>query len=178
MFTKKMSARMLTLAGATALALGGMSGTQAATEQADLEVTATVTASCTIATTAVDFGAYDPVTANLSAAIEQTGEVTVACTNGSAVKVTLGQGLNPDSGATSTDADPARRMKNAGTDYLSYTLYSEGTRTTEWGNTALTGLAHTGTGTTAHLTVYGTLPGGQNVPVGSYSDTVVATVTF
>ena len=41
-----------------------------------------------------------------------------------------------------------------------------------------TGLAYTGTGASQDLTVYGTLPGGQNVPVGSYSDTVVATITF
>ena len=178
MFTKKMSARMLTVAGATALALGGMSSTQAATAQADLTVTATVAANCSIATTAVDFGAYDPVTANASAAILQTGKVSVSCTTGSAVKVTLGQGLYPDTGATSTDADPARRMRDGTTHYLSYTLYSETTRTTEWGNTAGTGVSYTGIGSSEDLTVYGTLPGGQNVPVGSYSDTVVATVTF
>ncbi len=176
MFTKKMSARMLTVAGATALALGGMSGTQAATQQADLSVTATVAANCTIATTAVDFGAYDPVTTNATTPILQTGRVTVSCTTGSAVKVTLGQGLFADTG--SSDTAPVRRMKNGGTNYLNYTLYSEGTRTTAWGNTALTGLAHTGTGTSTDLTVYGTLPAGQNVPVGSYADTVVATVTF
>ncbi len=30
----------------------------------------------------------------------------------------------------------------------------------------------------ARCRVYAQLPGGQNVPVGSYSDTVVATITF
>ena len=61
MFTKKMSARMLTVAGATALALGVVSGTQAASPQtANLSVTATVSANCTISTTAVAFGEYDP----------------------------------------------------------------------------------------------------------------------
>ena len=177
MFTKKMSARMLTVAGATALALGGMSGTQAASPQtANLSVTATVAANCTIATTAVDFGAYDPVTANASAAILQTGKVSVSCTTGSAATVTLGQGAHSDTG--SSDADPARRMSDGTTHFLTYTLYSEPTRTTEWGNTTPTGLAYTGTGASQDLTVYGTLPGGQNVPVGSYSDTVVATITF
>ena len=43
MFTKKVSARLLTVAGATALVLGAMSGAQAASPQtANLTVQATV----------------------------------------------------------------------------------------------------------------------------------------
>jgi spore coat protein U-like protein len=177
MFTKRVSARLLTVAGATALALGGMSGTQAASPQtADLTVQATVDANCTIATTAVDFGSYDPVTANLSADKTGTGLVTVLCTTGAAATVTLGQGANADTG--STDAAPARRMKHGTADFLDYTLYSDSGRTTVWGNTAPTGYAYTGTGASEDLTVYGTLPGGQNKPGGAYTDTVVATITF
>ena len=47
-----------------------------------------------------------------------------------------------------------------------------------WGGTAASDVPHTGTGTETSLTVYGRIPAGQNVPAGSYSDTVVATVTF
>jgi spore coat protein U-like protein len=65
-----------------------------------------------------------------------------------------------------------------GTDVLKYDLYSDSGRTTVWGNTAGTGKTHTGTGSSTDLTVYGTLPHGQNKSVGSYSDTVLATVTF
>ena len=57
-------------------------------------------------------------------------------------------------------------------------MYSDAGRTTTWGDTAGTGKADTGTGTTSTLTVYGQVAAGQNVPVGSYADTVVATVTY
>ncbi len=177
MFTKKVSARLLTVAGATALVLGGMSGTQAASPQtANLTVQATVDANCTITTTAVDFGSYDPIVANLSADLNGQGTVTVLCTTGAATKVTLGQGLNADTG--SDDTVPLRRMKHSTADFLTYTLYSDAGRTTVWGNTAGTGKAHTGSGSSTNLTVYGTLAHGQNMPVGAYTDTVVATITF
>jgi spore coat protein U-like protein len=176
MFTKKVSARLLTVAGATALVIGAMSGAQAATQTDNLTVQATVAANCTITTTAVDFGNYDPVVANLSADLNAQGKVTVLCTTGASTTVTLGQGANADTG--STDTAPVRRMKHSTADFLSYTLYSNSGRTTAWGNTAPTGVAHTGTGSSTDLDVFGTLLHGQNVPVGVYTDTVVATVTF
>jgi len=51
------------------------------------------------------------------------------------------------------DAAPARQMAN-GANRLSYDLYSDAARTTVWGNTAGTGLGHTGTGAAVALTVY------------------------
>jgi spore coat protein U-like protein len=175
MFTKKMSARMLTVAGATALALGVVSGTQAATEVANLGVSATVSANCTIATTPVAFGQYDPVVAHASADLGATGTVSVTCTNGAPVTITLGQG--PDPGASSTDAVPVRRMKS-GANYLSYQLFQEGTHDNIWGNDASSDVANTGNGLNQDITVYGLVTGGQNVPTGNYADTIVATVTF
>lgn len=176
MFTKKMSARMLTVAGATALALGVVSGTQAASPQtANLSVTATVSANCTISTTAVAFGEYDPVVTNASTVLDATGKVSVTCTNGAPSLITLGQGPDPD--AASTDAAPVRRMKS-GSNYLSYQLYSEATHTTVWGNDATSDVPNTGTGANQDITVYGRVPAGQNVPTGNYTDTVVATITF
>jgi spore coat protein U-like protein len=141
----------------------------------NLSVTATVSANCTISTSAVAFGAYDPISTNASSALNGTGSVTVTCTNGSGATVTLGQGSNADTG--SSDTAPLRRMK-AGSNFLNYALYSDTNRSTVWGNTAGTGVAHTGTGSAATLTVFGQIAGGQNAASGSYSDTVVATVTF
>ena len=89
--------------------------------------------------------------------------------------MTLGQGANPD--GASSDAVPVRQMTD-GTNFLTYFLFQETGRTTVWGNTALTGVAHTGTGTLTAITVFGRLGAGQNVPAGSYTDTVVATITF
>lgn len=176
MFNRKLNARMLIAAGTAVLAVGAVSSTDAATATSNLAVTASVTANCTIATAPVAFGAYDPVSANATTALNGTGTVNVTCTNGATTTVTLGQGSNPAGGSTA--AAPARQLKDGGTDLLTYSLYSDPGRTTVWGDTAGTGVAHTGTGTLTALTVYGAVGAGQNVPAGNYSDTVVATITF
>ena len=178
MFTKKVSARLLTVVSATALALGVTSGTQAGTATANLNVQATVDANCTISTTGVDFGSYDPIVTNLTTDLTAPagGKVTLLCTNGASATVTLGQGANADTGSTA--GNPERRLKHGTTDYLTYTLYSDAGLTTEWGDTGPTGVAHAGTGASADLDVYGVVPQAQNVPVGTYTDTVLATVTF
>ncbi|HEV2271319.1 MAG TPA: spore coat U domain-containing protein [Steroidobacteraceae bacterium] len=173
---KRLNGRLLGLTATSALFLAASSATQAGTATSSLSVTATVSANCTITTAPVAFGAYDPIVTNATNPLDGTGTVTVTCTNGSAVAVTLGQGTNAAGG--STDAAPARQMKDAGTDLLAYTLYQDSGRTTVWGNTVGTSVSDTGNGTAQSLTVYGAVAAGQNVPAGSYSDTVVATVTF
>jgi spore coat protein U-like protein len=171
MFMKKMSARTVAVAGGIALALGGVSGTQAATD--DLDVSATVVANCTITANALDLGDYDPVGANAAAAATATTTLSVACTSGATADVTLGQGSN--AGAGSTDADPNRRLTD-GTNFLNYGLFTDVGRTDEWGNTVATGVAYTGTGSVTSITVYGSIPAAQIVPAGVYNDTVVATI--
>lgn len=176
MLKTKTSARMLALAGATALVVGATSGSQAATT-ANVSVTATVTARCDISTTtAVAFGAYDPVGANVSTDVEEEGVLAVTCTNGAEATVTLDEGDHADTGSTA--ANPTRRMSDGETveSFLGYSLYTDSGYQTEWDG--VTGQAYTGTGTADTLTVYAVLPGGQNVPAGSYSDTVVATITL
>ncbi len=148
----------------------------AATATANLSVTASVSATCSISTTALGFGAYDPVGANNASPLDGTGNVIVTCTNGASAALTLGQGSNAAAG--STDAVPVRRMKNAGGVFLSYSMYTDAAHTTIWGNTSGTSVAQTGSGTASSVTVYGRIPAGQNVASGAYADTVVATVTF
>ena len=62
--------------------------------------------------------------------------------------------------------------------YVSYELYRDTTRLLRWG----TGLGNestgTGSGSSQSLTVYGQVPLQPSVNVGSYTDTIVATVTF
>jgi spore coat protein U-like protein len=174
--TKRRVARITAL-GLGLLAWGAVAvgPALAATATANLSVTADVSANCTISTSAVAFGAYDPVSANASTPRNGTGTVTVTCTSGASATITLDQGSNANTG--STDAVPLRRMASGGS-RLSYFLYQEAGHTTVWGNTAGTGVAHTGTGTASAITVYGQITQGQNVPAGSYADTVVATVTY
>ncbi|HLS97556.1 MAG TPA: spore coat U domain-containing protein [Porticoccaceae bacterium] len=168
--------RTLALASAAAAALFSGTASHAATATDNLAVSATVSANCTIATGALAFGAYDPISANASADLDATGTVTVTCTDGAAVAISLGQGANADTG--STDAAPLRRLTD-GTDHLTYSLFSDSGRTTVWGNDATVDVETAGTGVAEEHTVYGRITAGQtDASAGSYSDTVVATVTF
>jgi spore coat protein U-like protein len=146
------------------------------TATGSLSVTAAISNNCTISTAAVAFGAYDPIGANLATALVGTGTITTTCTSGSAPVITLGQGAN--AGGGSTDPVPVRQMANAA-NRMAYSLYSDSGRTTVWGNTVATAPGSVaGTDVAQNFTVYGRIPAAQNLPSGSYADTVVATVTF
>lgn len=157
--------------------VAGATVAHAATSTANLAVSATVTANCSIsATSALNFGAYDPVVANAASDLDGTGTISVTCTSGAPATITLGQGANADTGSTA--AAPLRRMTDGSTNFISYSLYSDSSRTVIWGDDATVDVATTGTGAAEAHTVYGRIASAQNVPAGSYSDTVVATVTF
>jgi spore coat protein U-like protein len=174
-YMKKTSINALRAAVAAALAIAA-AGAHATDATSSLPVSATVANNCSIATSAVAFGAYDPISANKSSNLTGAGQVSVSCTLNAVTTVQLGQGANADTG--STDAAPARRMTKGPGVFLGYQLYSENTRTTVWGNTAVTGVSHTGTGGAVNIAVYGAVAFGQAVPAGDYNDTVVATVSF
>ena len=144
----------------------------AGSQTANLSVTASVAANCTISTSPVAFGAYDPVSANAVTALNGTGTVTVACTKGAVATVDLGQGANY--------LAPNRQM-NAGANLMIYQLYQDAARTQVWGSTVPTGTTQTYNSASkapTNLTVYGQVPAGQNVGIGIYSDTVLATINY
>lgn len=175
----KLFASSLTLA---LLAAAGLASAASATQ--NLTVSASVANNCTIATTAVAFGSYDPIVANAAAGANLNngaGKVTVTCTKkSSGVTLALGNGSNFAAGA--------RRMTD-GTDMLAYELYQPPSAvpstactfpgTTVWnGTNTLAPAAAAFDGTAKDFFVCGTIAKGQNVQVGSYADTVVATVNF
>ncbi len=146
-----------------------------ATTTANLSVTATVTATCAVATSPVAFGVYDPTGADLDTA----GAVTITCTSGTTYSVALDAGASP-----STPGDATTRRMVDGANFLPYALYLDAGRATVWGDglngTSLNPTAgtFTGDGTAQARTVYGRITAGQYVPPGAYADTVVATVTY
>jgi spore coat protein U-like protein len=113
--------------------------------------------------------------AHAASALDGTGAVTITCTTGATAAILLGQGGTPD--GSSTDAVPLRRMTD-GTNFLNYFLYSNAGFTTVWGNDGTVDVEATGDGEADLHIVYGLVTAAQNVPGGSYTDTVVATVTF
>jgi len=168
-------ASVLIIAGTAVASTGLAAPSIAGTESSNLSVSATVIPNCTISAFPVTFGNYDPIVANFAADQGGGGTVLTSCTTGSPATITLGQGANPNGG--SSDSTPLRRMA-FNSNRLEYFLYQDLSKTTVWGNTPATGLTTTGTGNPSPTIVYGKIPAGQNVPVGTYTDTVVATVTF
>ena len=172
---------LATLLGVSAAVLAPKA--HAGQAQQNLAVSAQVNANCTISTSALAFGSYDPVVANASTALNGTGSVTIACTKGSAPNITLDNGAN--------FASSTRNMKNTGnTDLLQYALYqppntTPGTACTfpgtqAWGTSGAAIFTPTSpTGKAARTyNVCGTVSAGQDISVGTYQDTVVATVNF
>ncbi|MES2390274.1 MAG: spore coat protein U domain-containing protein [Acidobacteriota bacterium] len=130
-------------------------------------VSATVQATCLISATAMSFGTYTGVVAN------STSTVSVTCTSTTPYSVSL------DAGATSGATTTTRKMKATGANVLSYALFSDSSRTVNWGNVISTDtVAGTGNGASQAITVYGQVAAGQYVTPGAYSDTITATVTY
>jgi len=144
----------------------------AAQQTANLNVTASVAANCTITTSPVAFGAYDPVVANASTDLTASGSVNVACTKGTPATIDLGNGGNLSGGS--------RRM-GSGSDFLNYALYKDAARTQVWGSGLAGGSTaayNAATKASTAVTVYGTVPQNQDVTVGAYSDVVLATINY
>src|SRR5688572_26333093 len=66
---------LIALATVAALPLFGSSTLDGQSASASLTVTASVAKNCTISTTPVNFGAYDPVAANATAPLDGTGTI-------------------------------------------------------------------------------------------------------
>jgi spore coat protein U-like protein len=153
------SLRLSCLAAAVALAL--LTGVP--------EAIAQLGGSCSISTTGVAFGTYDVFSPSPRTS---TGTVTYSCSLGLLIRIELGTG--------SSGGFANRTLRN-GVDSLLYNLYTDSGYGTVWGN----GSGGTGVyssvgalGPPVNVTVYGRLPAAQNVSIGSYSDTVIATIQF
>jgi spore coat protein U-like protein len=142
-------------------------------------------ADCSITAVSLNFGAYDPV---VSAPDDSAGTVTVTCrmTTQAATRVndtvTISNGMN---GAT-----PAARQMSAGAGRLGYNVFTDPARSQVWGTgsggTVIASGAMTvgpgvgnggGTQTVTH-TIYGRVPQLQDAVPGTYSDTLLVTLTF
>jgi spore coat protein U-like protein len=131
----------------------------ALTATSSFSVTATVATACKI-TSANITAAYDP---NAASATTANGSVTLNCT----------KGTHYDVGLVSSNA-----WKMVGTGgSLGYTIY-QGSSSTPWTDTGVVSGVAVNFGTPVVLTATASIPPGQDVPAGSYVDSVTATVTF
>ncbi|MFJ3056211.1 spore coat U domain-containing protein [Herbaspirillum sp. NPDC087042] len=139
----------------------------ASTSTSSLTISASVVAACTVLGSAIAFGSYTQTLSN------QSGSITVLCTNGTTYNVGLDAGTGSGSTVTS------RKMTAVGGGTLNYALYRDSGYTNNWGTTIGTDtMAGTGSGLTQTLTVYGQIPAAQTPLAGAYSDTVTVTLTY
>lgn len=143
---------------------------QAATATDTMTVSATVQSACVVAANPLAFGNYNPTSGSNT---DATTTLSVTCTSGTSYTVGLSAGTG--SGATVS----ARKMTGGG-NTLNYALYQDSARSTNWGNTPGTDTPASATAgaSAATLTVYGRITAGQNVPAGTYTDSVTVTVNY
>jgi spore coat protein U-like protein len=169
--------RTLVITGAAALPLAMTAiPAHAGTATGTFTVTATVVNSCVLNSAGnLGFGNYDPTSATNTTG---SSSISVNCTKGDAYTIALNYGAN---GGSATN----RIMSDGAGDSLNYNLYTDSGYTLVWNSTCGAGTncdggtgAGPGAGNAQTYTVYGQIPAGQNVPAGSYSDTITLTVTF
>ena len=136
--------------------------------QVPFSVVAVVNPSCTVSATTMNFGSVGFLSANR----DTSNTISVNCSNLIPYTISLGDGLNGIGDPTS------RKMNNGGT-LVDYGIYQDSGRSTPWGDSIGTNtVSDSGTGSTQNFTAYGRVPT-QTTPVpGTYSDTIVMTVTY
>lgn len=118
----------------------------------------------------VSFGVYDVFATSPNN--NGVGSITIDCTGGgnNAFDVTLSTG---QSNSYTT------RVMSSGSNRLNYNLYTGADRSAVWGDGNGGSQLMTVTKNKATtLNVFGQIPAGQDAAVGTYTDPIVATVTF
>jgi spore coat protein U-like protein len=159
----------------------------AASAPTSIDVSATVSQGCKISTTAaLAFGAYDPIGANATTALNATGQISVACSKGAtSLTIAMNDGLDGSAGQRNL------QKGTVATDVLSYNLFQPPSNTPgvacsvpgtiPWNSTAPAGLLALSSAPSKEARLYnvcGTIPAGQDATTGAYSDTVIATLNF
>lgn len=136
--------------------------------QAAFNVTANVISNCRLQATNLNFGTAGVLASN----VDSSNSITVQCTSGLPYTIGLDGGL---SGAPSPEL---RKLANGG-DEITYGIYQNAARTVPWGdNIGTNTVSSTGTGLAQVFTGFGRVPAQTTPAAGTYSDTVVVTITY
>ena len=157
------------------VAAGVLSAASAAPAQrantATLTVGANVLQNCAIQVSDLSFGQYDPLLAHAAAPLDVEATLTTICTPDTVLLVEMDNGQF---------AQGVARRLFGGIEYLSYDVFKDPGRSQRWGSANDGLLMATPPGQIAPMfrTVYGRIPGGQNISPGPYSDTIQVTLHF
>lgn len=122
-------------------------------------------ATCTVSASGIAFGGYDPF---VNQDVDSVANVSVNCDATTSYSIALSTGTG------SYDS----RVMTSGIHQLLYNLYIDATLTTVWGDGTGHSAMVSDTQAVANHTVYGRIPARQDAYVGTYSDTIVITLTF
>lgn len=122
---------------------------------------------CTASATSHQFGMINPLDRTATSSVSS---ITISCPSTTSYSISLSAGAGTY----------AERLMHSGSDALSYNLYSDSNHQTIWGDgtggsAVVNGSADSGG--TSH-SVYGNVPSQPQAVPGSYSDSIVVTVTF
>ncbi len=135
---------------------------------APFTASATNVTTCSVSASSVNFGS----TGVLQSALDATGSIGVTCTNSAPYTVAL-------DGGTTGAADPVQRKMSKASEQIAYGLYQNLAHTQPWGDSVGSNTASgTGSGLLQTLTVYGRVPAQATPSPGTYSDTVVVTLSY
>ena len=140
-----------------------------------LSVSATVSLTCAITTSSVNFGPYNPAA---RVPTDATGLLVITCTEGAFYDIALDAGNRP---SIPGDAATRRMTRNEQDHNLPYALFADSAHLTLWGeqsNPTHRFVTDAGDGTAHHYPVYGRIDPGHYVPAGLYNDKVMATLTY
>ena len=164
--------RMLGAAAACLIATAfgiGAANAQTSTTPQDLDVSITITNSCSVSNVVpIAFGSHGSLASEVTAA----GSVDVNCTTDLPYEVALDAG--DGTGATISN----RLMTGPDDETIVYSLYKDALHTEVWGDEEAALLEDTGAGVAQTHTIYGRV-GPQTTPVaGAYSDIVAVVVSY
>lgn len=131
---------------------------------------------CTVSTLPTVFGSYSIFS---GAPLTGTGAVTVTCA--AVVSLNISYSI---AGSTGSSGSYGARSATSGAGSLAYQLYTTAAHGTVWGNgsegTSLISDSYLLSllQTTKQYQIYGQIPAQQNVPAGTYSDTIFVTLTY
>lgn len=132
---------------------------------------------CSASSSPVAFGLYDPQSSNN---FDNTGTITVTCQATASLLI----GYTVKLSAGNSGAFSQRKMLS-GVNTLNYQAYIDAARSSVWGDgSSSTTYVSDGyllqilTPVVRNYTVYGRIPGSQNVKAGSYVDTLTILITY
>lgn len=131
---------------------------------------ASLTSSCSVVANDLAFGSHG----GLRTAITGSTSVAVQCTEGTPYTVRLDGGSSGDIG------NRRMRRNGIGPQSIGYGLYTDAQRTQTWGDGKRGGatVPGSGNGLVQTYTVHGRVPVQADVPAGTYTDVVTATVEY